>query len=199
MKARSYLELHLDSARASRIIGYLQDAQCNLVITRPRKTKRGDFRAVNEKNTITVNRDENSFRFLFTLVHEIAHLKTHLDYGRSIKPHGKEWKTNFKFLFHFFGMDEVFQSAPYVYAAVLEELERPKACSGVNLHLEAAFAENENTEGMYLFELAPGQQFEFRSNRYRKVQDRRTRVLCINLSNNKQYTINKAAKVVLCE
>ena len=44
---------------------------------------------------ITINNDLNKYRFLITLIHEMAHLVTFKDMPRS-KPHGKEWKINFQ-------------------------------------------------------------------------------------------------------
>ena len=40
----------------------------------------------------------NPYRFLMTLVHEVAHLVAFQKYGRAIKPHGKEWKFTFQTL-----------------------------------------------------------------------------------------------------
>lgn len=199
MELEGYLNTHMSEAHTRDILNYLDRSGCELLITRPRKTKRGDFRTYKGKHRITVNQDPNHFRFLFTLVHEIAHLKTHLDHGSKAKPHGQEWKTNFRFLFQLFRMDEVFAQEPSVYHAVKQELERPKACSGVNLALEKAMTLADVDDGIYLEDLPLGSRFFFRANHYEKLADRRTRVLCLNLKNQRQYTINKAARVKPCE
>ncbi|MCB0399551.1 MAG: SprT-like domain-containing protein, partial [Winogradskyella sp.] len=70
-------------------------AKDNLVVKvkQERKTKHGDYRQLpNGKHQITVNANLNAYRFLITLVHEIAHFEAFTKYGRFIKPHGKEWK-----------------------------------------------------------------------------------------------------------
>ena len=43
-------------------------------VVKKRKTKHGDFRKLaSGKTQITINESENPFRFLITLLHEIAH------------------------------------------------------------------------------------------------------------------------------
>jgi SprT protein len=198
MNAQEYLSIHVSSEKAQIIATYISNSNCSLKITKPRKTKRGDFRTKGNNHSISVNHDTNSFRFLFTLVHEIAHLKTHLDFGQQIKPHGKEWKNNFKLLFQLFNMKEDFEKNREIYHAVLHELEHPKACSGVNVGLEKAFSLGDKEDQILLDELPLGSHFIFRNHRYQKMEDRRTRVMCLNLSNNRKYTINKAAPVREC-
>ncbi|MBQ0787816.1 MAG: SprT-like domain-containing protein, partial [Oceanihabitans sp.] len=71
----------------------------NLVVKvkKERKTRHGDYRKLpNNKHQITINANLNSYRFLITLIHEIAHLEAFTKYGRFIKPHGKEWKQTFQ-------------------------------------------------------------------------------------------------------
>ena len=73
----------------------------NLVVKvkNERKTKHGDYRQLpNSKHQITINSNLNPYRFLITLIHEIAHFETYNKFGRFIKPHGKEWKQTFQHL-----------------------------------------------------------------------------------------------------
>jgi hypothetical protein len=67
---------------------------CESGHVRPRKTKLGDcsFDPKQRRAKITINVDTNPYRFLVTLVHEIAHAKVRSEYGPNIDNHGKEWK-----------------------------------------------------------------------------------------------------------
>lgn len=199
MSILEYLEKHLPTYKAERILAYLDNSKCVLKITKPRKTKRGDFRQYGTKLSISVNHDDNSFRFLFTLIHEIAHLKTFLEYRHKVKPHGAEWKSNFKELFTHLEVDEEFKQDEQIFAVISKELVNPKACSGVNVTVEKAFAKYDENKGIYLEELPLGETFVFRRQVYKKLENRRTRVMCLNLANNRRYTINKAALVDVCE
>ena len=162
MSIHEYLEKHLPASKARAIVDYLQEHKCLLKITKPRKTKRGDFRQNGRELSISVNHDDNSYRFLFTLVHEIAHLKTFHLHRNKVKPHGEEWKSNFKNLFYHFQMEEEFGKDEAVFKVVAYELENPKACSGVNVTLEKAFSLYDEMEGLYLEEVQEGQLFNFR-------------------------------------
>ncbi len=199
MSILEYLEKHLPTQKAELILSYLEQSKCVLKITKPRKTKRGDFRKYGKSLSISVNHDNNSYRFLFTLIHEIAHLKTFLEYRNKVKPHGVEWKRNFQTLFYHFDIDKEFAKDASLLAVIQQELKSPKACSGVSLEVERAFVPYDNTSGIYLDELVEGATFTFRGHTYQKLENRRTRVTCLNVSNQKKYTINKAALVQQCE
>jgi hypothetical protein len=67
----------------------------HLTVSRHRQTKLGDYRnAYADKNhRISVNGNLNTYAFLITLLHELAHLLAYEQYGHRIQPHGREWKT----------------------------------------------------------------------------------------------------------
>jgi len=193
-----YLLRHLPECKVQSLLNYLEEHNCSLKITKPRVTKRGDFRQNGKKLSISINHDENSYRFLFTLVHELAHLETFIQLGAKHKPHGDEWKSNFRSLFKFFKVDEEFKKDPLLYDVITEELINPRACSGVNVIVEKAFAKYDAQEGVYLGDLDENELFEFRGHLYKKLEERRTRVLCLNVKNSRKYTINKGALVNQC-
>ncbi|MDX1327094.1 MAG: SprT-like domain-containing protein, partial [Arenibacter sp.] len=87
----------------------IKENHINLKIVNERVTRHGDYRRLaNGKHVITVNVSLNKYRFLLTLVHEIAHLLAFEKYGRTIKPHGVEWKRTFQLLMLPFLRPEVF-------------------------------------------------------------------------------------------
>jgi hypothetical protein len=197
MTVAEYLQLHMSKEKAEQILSYLKTNNCSLKITRARKTKRGDFRFGRGNLSISVNQDPNSFRFLFTLLHEMAHLKNYLDFGTKVQPHGQEWKANFRQIFNWFKMHDDFSKDSEVYAAVLDELQNPKACSGVNHTMERAFIPYDAHQKALLIDVPIGSHFIFGANTYQKLENRRTRVMCLNVSNKRKYTINKGAQVEL--
>jgi len=191
----TYLEQHLPTKKALAILDYASQHNCTIKVTRPRKTKLGDFRRHGHKQSISVNKNTNSFRFLLTLIHELAHLETFVMYNNKVQPHGLEWKHNFKKLYNHFDMDEEFSVDKDVLRAVHHELENPKACSGVNASIERSFAKYDEDEGVFLDQLSEGDLFMFRNQQYEKLETRRTRVMCLNLKNKRKYLISIAAKI----
>ncbi len=68
----------------------------HLKVVNQRVTRHGDYRILPDgRHRITVNASVNQYRFLITLIHEIAHLVAFEQFGRRIKPHGREWKHSF--------------------------------------------------------------------------------------------------------
>jgi hypothetical protein len=116
---------------------YLQQWEVNLVITRKRVTKHGDFRALHEGgHQITVNEMPNPYRFLITTLHEIAHLVAYKNFGRTIKPHGKEWKITYKKIMLPFLTPNIFPEA--LLEILQSHFRNPKASSDADFKLVMA-------------------------------------------------------------
>ena len=98
------------SASLPLLLKYLTDWEVNLVVTRKRITKHGDFRALaNGMHQITINQMPNRYRFLITIIHEIAHLVAYKDFGLCVKPHGKEWKDTYNYVLKIICMLQIVQ------------------------------------------------------------------------------------------
>src|ERR1700683_1491330 len=89
-----YLKKFIPEESAQLALDYISQFKVHLTITRQRKTVLGDYRhAVHGKNhRISVNGSLNKYAFLITLIHEVAHLVTFIEYGNQVASHGKEWK-----------------------------------------------------------------------------------------------------------
>src|SRR5579872_985182 len=89
-----YLGRWIPGQAATLILAYLNHYQVHLTITRERKSVLGDYRHATRSNNhrISVNGSLNKFSFLITLIHELAHLVTFMEYGNGVQSHGKEWK-----------------------------------------------------------------------------------------------------------
>ena len=74
------------------VLSLLEQDNLLIKIKNERKTRHGDYRSLpNGKHQITINSNLNTYRFLITLIHEIAHFEAYKAYGKFIKPHGLEW------------------------------------------------------------------------------------------------------------
>jgi hypothetical protein len=92
------LSEYIPATSVDSVFSRLDKHHVRLVINRSRTTKLGDYRPpIKYKyHRISVNHDLNEFQFLITLIHELAHLETWLKYKNKVKPHGLEWKSEFK-------------------------------------------------------------------------------------------------------
>jgi len=168
----------------------------NLKIVNQRQTKHGDFRKLpNGKFQITINNSLNSYQFLLTLVHEIAHHITFKKYGR-VQPHGKEWKQQFQHLMLPFLQSTIYPSD--MLGPLAQYLKNPKASTDSDVKLSLALRENIAEIGKsFIFELPINSTFIFRDKLYRKGNKRRTRFECIQLETNRVYLFNQNAEVIL--
>ena len=75
----------------------LKTSKDSIKITKKRQTKHGDFRKQrNGSSIITLNTTSNPYRFLITLLHELAHFKVSQSVQYRTKPHCKEWKNAYR-------------------------------------------------------------------------------------------------------
>ena len=168
----------------------------DLKITRPRKSKLGDFRPPKrgKRSSITMNEDLGPYQFLTTFVHELAHLITWEKYGHRAAPHGKEWKQCFGALL--ISLAEV-HPWPEVYKkAILEHATRPKSAVGGDPGLQSILLQLDGKDDEVLLQdLAPGDEFNFKTRRFRYQKCHRTRALVLDLGNKRLYTIPLVSRI----
>ncbi|MDA7707257.1 SprT-like domain-containing protein [Flavobacteriaceae bacterium] len=172
----------------------------NLVvkIKKERKTRHGDYRRLpNGKHQITINSNLNAYRFLITLIHEVAHFETYKAYGKMIKPHGLEWKLVFQHLMLPFIRPEVFPNDVLPLLAI--HFKNPKASSDSDPVLALKLKQYDAPNGKtFIFEVPEGSTFQlYNGKMFRKGPKRRTRFECTELSSGRLYVFNPNAEVEL--
>ncbi|WP_421804415.1 SprT-like domain-containing protein [Flagellimonas sp.] len=173
----------------------------HLKIVNHRVTRHGDYRRLpNGLHLITVNASLNKYRFLITLVHEIAHLVAFESYGRRIKPHGMEWKRTFQHLMVPFIRPEVFPSQ--LLPIIANHFKNPKASSSTDARLSIALKafDEQEREHHYVYELPIGSVFRLYNRRlFKKGNKKVKRYECVELSTGRVYLFQPNAEVELVE
>ncbi|MFT4737811.1 MAG: SprT protein [Cyclobacteriaceae bacterium] len=165
-------------------------------IKKARRTKFGDYRfdPLGNKHSITINNDLNTYAFLITYLHEVAHLVTYNTHKRSVKPHGNEWKENFIKVATPVLNSDVFP--PKVLTSLQAYLTNPKASSCSDPHLyQILKAYDHPSEQLLLKDLEPGTSFLFNKKSFEYLEMKRTRVICKDLTSGRKYLINQLAEV----
>jgi SprT protein len=198
---------NLESALTPFLPGGSVNSVCNLlrlyphdlVITKGRVTKHGDFRySPGERYKITVNHNLNRYAFLITLIHEMAHLVCHTKFGTRVKPHGLEWKGCFKELM-----------TPFLTTAILpldiqdalkNYLSNPAAstCSDIELYkVLAQYDRNSNVNIVLVDDLNDGDEFLYGKNKqhFIRKEKRRTRIICVEKKTGVEYLFPSVSKV----
>jgi hypothetical protein len=194
------LEQYLPAPSAPIIARWIDHFQCDFKISRARNTKYGDYRPpyAGQGHRISINYDLNPFAFLVTTVHEFAHLLTWNEHQRKAKPHGSEWKANFKRMMRPFFEQEVFPAD--IRQAIVRYLENPAASSCADPHLFKTLKKYDlRSEQVVLLETLPaGSIFKIKDGRtFRKEAKLRKRFCCIELSSKRTYLFNPLAEVEL--
>ena len=196
----STLQKYLPENAFRSCLQLIQDHKVHLKIVNHRVTRHGDYRRLpNGQHVITVNATLNRFRFLITLIHEIAHLVAFERFGRRIKPHGKEWKYTFQELMVPFIRPDVFPNA--LLPVIAHHFKNPKASSSTDAQLSIAlkaYDDIQHTEKSYVFELPFGSIFRIYNGKlFKKGNKRVKRYECIEVNTGRMYLFQPNAEVEL--
>ncbi|GAA4280800.1 SprT-like domain-containing protein [Gaetbulibacter aestuarii] len=167
-------------------------------IKKERKTRHGDYLALpNGRHQITINSNLNHYRFLITLLHEIAHFEAYQNYGRFIKPHGKEWKHTFQRIMLPFLNPEIFPDE--LLPLLAKHFKNPKATSDTDTALALALKKfDEPNNKTYIFEIPLGRHFRIYNGKIFKMGKKRVkRYECIEIKSGRIYLFNPNAEVEL--
>lgn len=195
---RDVLLKYLPERAVDPCIELIKQHHVHLKIVNERVTRHGDYRRHSDgSHRITVNSNLNKYRFLITLIHEIAHLAAFENYGHRIKPHGVEWKMCFQKLMVPFINPSVFPST--LLPLLARHFRNPKASSDTDTQLAVALKEYDPTSDKnYIFELPAGSVFRLYNGRvFKKGNKRIKRYECVELSSGKVYLFQPNAEVEL--
>lgn len=193
---REILEKYLPDNAVSMVIDVIDRYPCHLKIVNKRRSKHGDFkRYYDGKIQITINNDLNAYRFLLTLMHEFAHLVTFQEY-KKVKPHGLEWKRNFKLLMLPFLRPDIFPED--ILSELAQYLINPKASSDGDVKLSLAFRKyDEQNDKKLIFEIPDSSKFQYHNRTFIKGEKRRTRFECLEVLTDRKYIFHPHAEVEL--
>ncbi|MCU0339663.1 MAG: sprT domain-containing protein [Spirosomaceae bacterium] len=206
MEARIAMQHILQRHVPVAAFGYCQSLwdkyQFDFVVTRPRRSKFGDFRAqppLREK--ITVNGNLNPYNFLITYLHEIAHLEVYRGYKRKQPAHGAAWKKHFQQLLVPVMNESTFPAT--VLQPLLNYARDPKYSTAADAALMTALrafdpafvSNNPQSDLVEVSALAEGDVFKLNQKVFVRGTLRRTRVVCTEKRTQRLYTVAAHALV----
>ncbi len=167
-------------------------------IVNPRNTKLGDYRPAHngQPHRITVNGNLNRYSFLITTLHEFAHLHAHVSYGRTIQPHGDEWKICYRKLLLPIIDSKLLPKD--IENALVNSLVNTKASSCSDIQLSRVLKNyDEQLDDIYLLENIPYKtKFILNGKTFIKGELRRKRFICEEVSTKKKYLVYAIAEVI---
>lgn len=180
------------------VSAYLHTHRIHLTVKRERSSVLGDYRnAVHGKNhRISVNGNLNPYAFLYTLIHEIAHLLVFDHYGHRVASHGREWKAQFSLLLKEFLGEDVFP--PDIRSAIAKSLDNPAASSCAEDHLLRVFRKYDKAgkDLVFVEEVEQDGLFSLKDGRvFRRGPKIRKRFKCLELSTGREYLFSPVYEV----
>lgn len=187
---------YIPKAAHIQIESFLRNMDVNIIVTKQRLTKHGDFRFHPiKKPIITVNNSLNPYRFLITLLHELAHFKVSRQFGNRVKPHGLEWKRAFQETLLPFLNPTIFPEP--ICTILAKHMKNPKASSDRDFDLVMALKKyDEQNEQQYIFEIQDGVTFSISNGRrFVKIKKRRKRIECKEIETGRIYLFSPHAEI----
>ncbi|MCB9425888.1 MAG: SprT-like domain-containing protein [Flavobacteriales bacterium] len=172
--------------------------QVRLKIVNERKTRHGDYKKNPDgTHTITVNASLNKYKFLMTLIHELAHLVAFKKFGHSIKPHGMEWKFTYQQMMLPYLRPEIFPHE--ILPLMARHFKSPTASSDTDATLSLALKQfDAKSDLYYVFELPQGAFFRLSNGKiFQKGPLRIKRYECIEVSTQRRFAFSPNAEVEL--
>lgn len=195
---KEVLAKYIPTHAVDTVFHMVKENHIHLKIVNERKTRHGDYRRLpGGVHQITVNANLNKYRFLITLIHEIAHLLAFEAYGRNIKPHGLEWKKVFQRLMLPYIRPEIFPAE--LLPLIARHFRNPKASSDTDAHLSVALKQfDPPNDKNYIFEVPVGSIFRIYNGKVFKKGERRIkRYECVEVNTGRVYLFQPNAEVEL--
>lgn len=191
------LEPYLPEGTAVMMAKWIDYFQVELSINRPRESVLGDYRHPHggKGHRISVNRNLNPYAFLITLIHEFAHLTNWNKHANKVKPHGEEWKTEYKILMQPFLDRKIFPEE--IERAVRKYMSNPAAssCSDVNLlRVLKKFDKEQHT--VFVSNVPAGEMFRLKNGRtFLRLDLVRKRYRCKEIPSGDIYLFSPVMEV----
>ena len=177
---------------------WIDDLNVQVVASKPRKTKLGDFKVKGNQLCITVNNNLNKYSFLITLIHELAHAFVFKKYQKNVKPHAQSWKLTFKSLMLNFLTPDYFPED--ILKVLSRHMISPNASTFTDLELVKVLRKYDQEVLLVLSDLSYGEVFMDTSSRiFVKGKINRKRYRCVEQKTNKVYLFHAYTEVIKVE
>ena len=194
----NHLQQYLPPGTGEAVMSYLQQYKVHLTITRERKTILGDYRHRTHiaNHRISVNGNLNTYGFLITLLHELAHLLTFEQHANRVMAHGTEWKQIYAQLLKQFLLHHTFPVD--IESEILKSLRNPAASSCAEEGLTRVLRRYDKKESNHKLveELPANSVFRTDDGRiFQKGEKLRKRFKCREIKSGREYLFSPIYEV----
>jgi SprT protein len=192
------LQDYLPPGTYDAVLAYLRQYKVHLTVARERKSILGDYRhsTHHANHRISVNGNLNTYSFLITLLHELAHLLTFEQFGNKVLAHGREWKMIYAKMLAQFIQHKIFPAD--IEAELLRSLQNPAASTCAEDGLLRILRKYDTKESHHRLveELAIHDLFRTSDGRiFKKGEKLRKRYKCVEVKTGKVYLFSPVYEV----
>jgi SprT protein len=192
------LQDYLPPGTYDAVLAYLRQYKVHLTVARERKSILGDYRhsTHHANHRISVNGNLNTYSFLITLLHELAHLLTFEQYGNKVLAHGREWKMIYAKMLAQFIQHKIFPAD--IEAELLRSLQNPAAstCAEDGLLRTLRKYDAKESHHRLVEELSIHDLFRTSDGRiFKKGEKLRKRYKCVEVKTGKAYLFSPVYEV----
>ena len=174
---------------------WIEELDVQVIISKPRKTKLGDFKVVNKRMVVSINNNLNKYSFLITIIHELAHAFVFKKYGNSVKPHGRNWKGIYKSMMLNFLTPTFFPED--ILKVLSTHIILPKASTFSDVELVKALKKYDDVISLTVSDIEMGEPFKLSNGKsFIKGAKLRKRFRCVEQQTNKVYLFHPFAEVI---
>ncbi len=192
------LEKYIPAKAIPFVVKHLCAQDTLLKITPKRKRVEATYsspRLPLNRHTITINNDLNEYAFLFTLMHEIAHMKVRIAHQHkpTPKPHGYEWKSIFSTI-----LLEIMDCFPSdIIIAIENHIQDVAAATCRDKNLYKTFRQYDKETAIYLDDIPILSFFKIKGDihTFQKISKIRKNFMCIEISSKLRYRVSGLAIV----
>ncbi len=185
------------------VVQLINQYKVHLTVTKARKSVLGDYRhaGMGMNHKISVNGNLNTYEFLITLLHELAHLLCYEQYKNRVEAHGKEWKMIYGQLLAQFIQLQLFPDD--IRRSLQKTLLNPAATANGETALLLVLRKYDavKKEGYaFVAHIAEGSLFESQKGRiFRRGKKRRIRIECVEVATGHIYSFSALTEVRLIQ
>ncbi len=169
-------------------------------VVRERKTVLGSHQYCfsSRHHTIKINHNLNKYNFLFTLVHELAHMEVRIRYqDKEIKSHGKEWKAIFSNM-----LSQTYQYYPLEIQDAIKNYQQDISASSCRDDKLYKLLKNYDEKTcLFLSDIPMKAFFKIKNDThiFQKIDIFRTKYKCMDIKTKKEYRVPGLMEVEIIE
>lgn len=193
----SFLLEYIHPKSVDKVESLAKELHVRIIVSNPSRSRLGVFiPKSNDFSIIRINNNLNEYNFLITLIHELAHASVWRKFGRKAKPHGEEWKYEFKNMMLPFLNPTFFTKNILKYLS--KHLLNPSSSTVTDVSLFETLQQYDNVQKITINNIKDGDKFKMINGKeFERICKLRKHYKCMEIPTKKLYRISPFTEVIV--